>query len=150
MIFTKLEHFNKNENWGDYRKMNGMLLVLLDKITDAVKKYSWSKYHKVSGCIVHCGYDENGHVSKSKHYTGCAVDFHFTVVTPLEAYDIIIEVLEDYNMLNHTGLGVYPDWANPGFHLDIREPNDSQPDRWSQVIGKYVGVEIGLQEFKQR
>lgn len=148
MIYNRLQHFSKQEAWGDHRKMNGSLLRLLDRITDKAKKYAWENYKEVAYCIVHCGYDTEGHTENSRHYVGCAVDFHFTSITPMEAYEIIIQILKEEQMINHSGLGVYPDWHHPGFHLDIRDPDDWRPDRWAQVTGKYVAIQRGLDLWK--
>lgn len=144
-IWGKIKHFNPNEKWGDKNKINGLLLLLLDRITEEIKNYSWQKYKKIAPCIIHCGYKTSGHSPKSQHYKGNAVDFHFENISPKEAYNIILQVLKDHQIDNYVGLGVYPDWYKPGFHLDIR----GYKARWSEVIGKYRPIKYGIERLNE-
>ncbi len=142
-IWLKVKHFNPGEKWGDKNKINGLLVLLLDKITDRVKEYCWNKYKRISPCIIHCAYETSGHSLNSQHYKGNAADFHFENITALEAYEIMIKVLKEFQTEDFVGLGVYPDWFKPGFHLDVR----GYKARWSQVIGKYTSIDEGLKKL---
>jgi uncharacterized protein YcbK (DUF882 family) len=110
-IWGKLNHFTPQENWGDPDKMNGALLLLLDKVRE----------HFDCPVVIHCGYEESGHASNSQHYLGNAVDFHFiTSMSIAEQYYALEEFLAAFQVSEHVGVGVYPQWNSPGFHLDVR------------------------------
>jgi len=143
-IWGKVKHFHPKENWGESSRVNGMLILLLDKITGEVKKYCWREYKRISPCIIHCAYETSGHSVNSQHYTGNAADFHFENISAIKAFELILKVLKDYQMDEFVGLGVYPDWYKPGFHLDVR----GYKARWSQVIGKYRHINEGLEKIK--
>lgn len=117
-IYKFLKHFTPNEKdhkgrpnaFGDFNKMNGLLLRLLDEWRDEVGK----------PCTIHCGYELTGHASQSYHAIGSAVDCHFSGVSLWTAYQALQKVLSRYNLQNRVGIGVYTWWANPGFHFDTR------------------------------
>lgn len=154
-IWHKLEFFSKNEKniygkpaWGEPDKICPFTLETLDEITRRVKKEIWEKYNRIAYCLVHCTYEER---DSGYHPLGTAIDFHFAprnLITPYMAYDIINNTLIEYNKSNFMGLGVYPNWANPGFHLDTRLPNDPVPDRWSRVNNIYTDIDEGLKILK--
>jgi len=122
MIFNQLKHFTRGERWGDPDRMNGIILLLLDAVRDQY------------GCsfVIHCGYEGDGHTPSSQHYIGNAVDFH--IVTDghfhrqIDKMEIILGDLQV-----QCGLGIYPDWNRPGFHIDTR----GYHARWGR-IGEYV------------
>jgi uncharacterized protein YcbK (DUF882 family) len=144
-VWSKLKHFNRWEAWGEPGKVNGLLLFLLDKITEEVKNYARQKYKVVTPCIIHCAYATGGHSPNSQHYKGNAADFHFKNIPAYEVYTIIQKALADYQVSDFVGLGVYPDWRIPGFHLDVR----GYKARWSQVIGKYTDITRGAEILKE-
>jgi uncharacterized protein YcbK (DUF882 family) len=144
-IWSKLNNFSPSENWGDKDKVNGSLLETLDIITNEIKRVTWERYKKVSPCIIHCAYEVTGHSEKSEHYKGNAADFHFNNIPPLEAYETILQILKEYQKYNHVGFGVYPDWYNQGFHLDVR----GYKARWSQVNGLYTEINKGVVLLKK-
>lgn len=117
-IAKYLKYFTPNEKdhngrpnaWGDFNKMNGLLLRILDEWRVEVGK----------PCIVHCGYELSGHASKSYHALGDAADVHFKDCTLWAAYQALQKVLARYNLQDRVGVGVYFNWANPGWHIDIR------------------------------
>jgi uncharacterized protein YcbK (DUF882 family) len=110
-IWDRLRHFSPQENWGDPEKMNGALLWLLDEVRE----------HFGCPVVIHCGYDEAGHAVNSQHYLGNAVDFHFVTEMPFsQQYQELENFLFGLQLHNHVGLGVYPQWNRPGFHLDVR------------------------------
>ncbi|HSA06131.1 MAG TPA: hypothetical protein P5556_03020 [Candidatus Gastranaerophilales bacterium] len=142
-IWRALKHFKPHENWGNSKKINGMLLLLLDEITEQVKSYSLCNYNKNSPCIIHCAYETSGHSPNSQHYKGNAADFHFSNIPPFKTYETIIKVLKDTQTENFVGLGVYPDWINPGFHLDAR----GEKARWSRINDVYKSINDGLNKL---
>ena len=144
-IWSKLKHFNQTENWGNPLKVNGSLLLLLDKIADNVRKYAWQKYKVITPCIIHCAYARSGHCTNSQHYKGNAVDFHFMGISAKEAYEVILQTLKNYQMINFVGLGVYPDWFHKGFHLDVR----GYKARWSRINNIYTDIDKGIELLRK-
>jgi uncharacterized protein YcbK (DUF882 family) len=136
MIFKFLQYFSINEKWGDPDKMDRELLVLLDKLRAFVG----------APMSIHEGYATSGHSATSQHYSGKAVDFHIVNLDPIEAYDRIKTFLELYDLANKVGLGFYPTWNNPGFHLDVR----GTKARWSFINSTESSIETGLFYYKER
>jgi uncharacterized protein YcbK (DUF882 family) len=64
---------------------------------------------------INCAYEKTGHSSKSTHGLGMAVDFYVTRTDPQELYNLYCFFLDNW----YGGVGVYPYWNKPGFHLDI-------------------------------
>jgi hypothetical protein len=159
----KYKYFTKGEKniysqpaWGDPDKICHFTLYMLDIITGRIKEYVWREHQKMAYCLIHCAYQDR---EKGYHPLGTAVDYHFSpieLITPYKAFEITEQVLNEYSTSNFMGLGVYPDWANPGFHLDTRLPNDNTPDRWAGFHNKktktnrYVGINEGLEQFRSR
>lgn len=77
---------------------------------------------------IHVAYDTSGHAPSSYHYRGQAVDFHFSPRLPLA--DQLAAIL---SVTGLGGIGYYPEWAHPGWHVDLRD------DRlfWVQRAGRY-------------
>jgi len=69
---------------------------------------------------IHVAFDPaDGHSSTSLHYEdpARAVDFHFAEgLTPLEEF-LILSAVPAFG-----GFGYYPFWDNPGWHVDLRNP----------------------------
>jgi uncharacterized protein YcbK (DUF882 family) len=108
----RLKHFHPEEKgWkGNFHKVNGLLLLLLDALREEI------------GCpfVIHCAYETSGHSPKSQHYLGNAVDFHIEGLPFLEAMGRMERALENLQVSDRVGLGIYPHWLHPGFHLDVR------------------------------
>ena len=64
--------------------------------------------------VVHNSWAAEGHEKDSRHYKGEAVDLHAVGVTLLDFW------LMAERHLDFGGIGVYPFWAAPGLHLDVR------------------------------
>lgn len=148
MIIRQLRNFNPRESniygklaFPEFEKMNGFVLLLLDDITTKVKIYTKKELNKKSACLVHCSYEQRDYFSY--HNLGNAIDFHFTHISQRDAYNIILNTLHDWQVINHTGLGVYPQWTNPGFHLDVRDFKNT-PARWAHVDAKYTDIKEGI------
>jgi len=145
-IYKFLKYFTPNEKdhngkpnaFGDFNKMNGLLLVLLDEWRAEVGH----------ACTIHCGYELSGHASQSYHAIGDAVDCHFSGVSLWTAYSALQRVLARYNLQNKVGIGVYFWWAKPGFHFDLR----GFPLTWySERSGNYVYDKSGaIAKMKQK
>lgn len=117
-IWSCLNHFSPQENWGDFDKVSGLILLPLDAIRDYC---GWEFF-------VHCAYNLTGHTTKSYHYKGLAVDGHFDPLIPFDIQIVKVEeALYDLQLEDFMGVGLYPTWKNlrtdeqvPGFHFDAR------------------------------
>lgn len=126
MIWDHINHFKRTDAWGDSTRMNGMLLLLLDAIHDV-----WGE-----PIIVHCGYSVTGHATDSQHKLGAAVDFHVMSILPFLEQTVALEaILRGLQVQSKVGLGIYPNWGHPGFHLDVR----GCYARWGRIGQDYVG-----------
>jgi uncharacterized protein YcbK (DUF882 family) len=87
--------------------------------------------------MIHEGYATDGHSDKSQHYEGNAVDFHADNITLEEAYVKLCKILDLLQLTDRVGLGLYPDWNSPGFHLDLR----GSRARWCYRDGIQLPIE---------
>lgn len=113
-IWDRLRHFKANERWGNPGKMSWALLFILDELRDRLP----------DGCYIHinCAYENEGHTSRSFHSRedkGGAVDFVVHGLPFHIAFEFLVKNLSEMNIIH--GLGTYPNWNTPGFHLDIRD-----------------------------
>lgn len=134
-IFNNLKHFNINEKWGNPNKINPLLLIILDELRQRIGK----KF------IIHCAYEQDGHSENSQHYKGNAVDFHIANCQFSIACGLMFEALHSIKigekyLSDVCGIGIYPDWNNKGFHLDVR----GYPASWGRVSGEYISLEEAL------
>ena len=131
--FDKFQHFNANENWGNIEQLQWWHVLHLESIREET---GWPMK-------IHCSCERKGHSKKSYHPRGCATDFHF--ISPIELsvqYDILKTALVGFGSWPFVGLGVYPEWANPGFHIDGR----GYGLRWVRANGiDYYGEENVIQ-----
>lgn len=144
IMWLLLRHFKDYEAWGDPSKMDPFILFLIDGFRESLPKGCWIK--------VHCGYKEKGHTKNSFHYKGKAIDFHVIGMHVSEAESHLQKYLRTPKIINgvecklidFVGIGVYPEWADPGFHLDTRGVRAS----WARIKGKYVAYELGVEVIK--
>lgn len=131
LIWDYIEGFSRSENWGDPDKLNGFLLLALS----AVRHLYREEYDPDAVFIVHYAYDLEGHVKKSEHYRGNAVDFHIkTKLNYLDQINALLDIFEKLQITDRVGFGIYPDWNNPGFHFDCR----GEKARWGRVDSTYL------------
>lgn len=124
--WTKIKYFKPTENWGDVNKVLPELVKTLDEFRAYVGK----------PIILHCAYDPNGHTSNSQHYLGRAVDIHIKGMNWRDQYYYAVK------FGRWTGIGVYPDWNNPGLHCDIRVlPKGKSFAKWTRWKGQYIGAD---------
>ncbi|MCK4822302.1 hypothetical protein KA005_41450, partial [bacterium] len=111
------------------KKMSGLLLFVLHDI----------RFRSGWPTIIHCG-TQGKHCKGSYHYKGMAVDFHFVVpnssISFRDQSKFLMQYLVDMQLDNFVGLGIYPEWNNPGFHLDTR----GKKARWLKQGGEYVAL----------
>lgn len=104
--WSLIEYFKRDEFPKNPDLVAWPLVLLMDEIRAA------------SGIplYIHVAWDDGGHASKSKHYTGEAVDFHFG---PGMTHQQEFELLCSFSAIG--GLGFYPEWRpRAGWHVDIR------------------------------
>ena len=102
--WLRLRYFKKEEWRHDPAKADWRLVQLMELLR---------RYAKTP-IIIHVCHATEGHSKNSLHYQGQAVDFHFAGdMTPMEQ---MVNVMS----FPFGGVGYYPYWNNPGWHLDIR------------------------------
>lgn len=121
--------FNSQENWGDPSSIDRHLLLIIYCIRCDLK-FPMS---------IHCGVEPR---KSGFHPLKKAVDFHFICDLELESqYTILEGYLENKGWDKLVGLGVYPDWNYPGFHLDTR----GIKARWGRINkSEYVTITEAL------
>lgn len=132
-IWKHLKHFKPTEAWGDPARMSGILLITIDIIRDI-----WGPNTEF---VVNCGFASDGHTPGSCHYKGDALDHYVNDGEPYPMQVAHMEsALRDLQIADRVGLGIYPDWRNPGFHLDVRGTRA----RWGYVnaLGGYIAYEM--------
>jgi hypothetical protein len=118
--------------------MNGLLVLLLDAVREC---WGDAKF------IIHCGFEMDGHVKDSEHKRGNAVDFHIQSSWSLPEQSNRLEmILKELQVFNQVGLGIYPDWNSPGFHLDVR----GSYARWGRIGKDYVGYVDAVEHAKRK
>lgn len=98
-------HFRLDEWRKDPSKVDGRLCNALEAV-------------RVAGGVpvsIHVAWDDAGHAPASYHYKGQAVDFHFASTLSREKQ---LSAILGVSQLG--GIGWYPDWAHPGWHVDLR------------------------------
>ena len=111
--WKEIKHFTPQENWGDPFKMLKQYILGLDKLRAYVGRT----------ISVHCGYEPR---PTGQHPTGCASDIH------IQGLHVVDQFLAAQRFAEFTGIGVYPDWTQPGLHLDSRM---LLPDAARQIWG---------------
>lgn len=129
------KYFKPTESWGNPDRMNPDFMYLLDTVRGLFRK----------PFVIHCGYAKRGHSPASYHYSGRAADFHIDGVDSLKALNKIQQILVDMEANNKTGLGYYPNWNAPGFHLDDRgwEPNVKPGIFWVRLDRPFKNFALG-------
>lgn len=122
--------FTINEKWGDPYKMDRVLIYRLV----ALRAFIRSKIYKDANIVIHCGYEERK--LGGYHPMGMAVDCHCTGISLMDFY-------LSAERFQFGGIGVYPNWNNPGLHLDIRVITQDEPAaRWGcKEKEKYVELD---------
>lgn len=120
--WKQIRYFTPDENWGDPDKMSFELLKKLDPLREFCG----------NAIVVLRGYETTGHCKNSQHYLGKAADLYIVGVSLINQY-LLAE------RFNFGGIGLYPDWNNPGLHCDVRSKAKEDPyNRWVRINGKYV------------
>ena len=135
--YFKCEEFDDPNHPGSGENISGILLDMLIRMRLATISVNEPKGWPV---IVHASVGGAvdvdgawGHEDRSYHLVknGCgAADFHFITEASLR---------EQFYLVTKTGfggMGIYYDWNNPGFHVDIRPKKETQ--RWKRENGQYT------------
>lgn len=131
-IWAKVKHFDPAvDNFGDPNMMEVDFIYMLEKFRIRVN----------APVFIHCGYELTGHVEKSIHGDGRAIDGH------VKGYDLL-DLFLAAERTGFTGIGLY-DW---GFHLDKR-PGPAA--RWVKINGEYlamnaVNIDILRKRYKHK
>ena len=142
-LFDYIKGFSPDEPWGDSSKMSGLIVMLMEKVRTVYR----DRYDPDASFVLHCGYEADGHVSGSQHYKGNAVDFHIkTKLSFPDQIEAITIILHELQVSNLCGIGIYPDWNSPGFHLDAR----GVPAQWGRIGTDYVGIDAAFKHAKGR
>jgi endonuclease YncB( thermonuclease family) len=131
-----LKYYKKTEKW---EHMNGLTTEMKDTL---------NKLREEIGLPfnINCGYATNGHSPESYHYKGMAVDFYIKETGFADAYKRVVGALSALGIANKVGLGVYPDWNHPGFHLDVR----GRHARWGRIGSTYTSLENALAHYDRK
>lgn len=154
-IFKFIAGFRYSEPWGNHTKMNGLLIMLMEKVRTAYKM----RYDSKAVFHIHCGFEERGHAKKSQHAwpisghggylgrVGNATDFHIqTTLTYAEQIEAMESIFKELQVEKVVGFGIYPDWNSPGFHLDVR----GFAARWGRLGQTYMEYEDVKNIVKER
>lgn len=136
-------HFSRSEKWGDPDKVDPVMLTVLYLARQEVSV----------PFIIHCAF-EGGHSKGSYHHSGQAVDFHIPSLSFMVAIDAMERALRKLQLFKSVGLGIYPDWDHPGFHLDTR----GHMARWSaqyhkkegRLVQEYYGYDFGVNYARKK
>lgn len=139
MLWNYIKNFSPKEAWGSAPAMNGTLILLMEAIRNL-----WGADE---GFVIHCGYESSGHATDSYHKKGDAVDFHIKSALTLPEQSLrLSKILLGLQVQSRVGLGIYPDWNNPGFHLDVRETYA----RWGRIGMSYVSYGDALEHARKK
>ncbi|MBN1572800.1 MAG: hypothetical protein JW984_06340 [Deltaproteobacteria bacterium] len=121
--WKRVKYFTSNEGWGDPFRMDRELIFLMDTLRGLF-------HHPF---VIHCGYQRRPEKPKSQHNFGRAADFHIEGISFRDAVDLMLAFIgpppRGLGAADNIGLGIYPHWNNPGFHLDTR----GERARWGAV-----------------
>jgi hypothetical protein len=136
MIWKLLKYFKVWEKWGDPDAMSPVYLLLLERIRERLPEHC--------SIEIHCAADTSGHSEKSQHYKRpCGVsDFHINGISFSRAIELIEGILKELDVFDYVGLGIYPDWNNPGFHLDTR----GEKARWGYIGRSQVAYDLAREK----
>ena len=143
VLFDWVRGFNARENWGDAFRMNGMVVILLDRLREVYRK----RYDEHASFVIHSGFATSGHAPLSQHYKGNAIDFHINSTLSFVAqHKAVLAILTDLQVSQYIGFGIYPDWNSPGFHIDVR----GVFARWGFIGKSQVSIEATMKHAEEK
>lgn len=113
--WAALNYFRPTEKgWGGVESANRMSGAFM-------RKLDLMRLHAGAPMVVHAGWADSGHSDKSMHYEGRALDFHFGRDPQTHAeLSVAEQFLRICSMRMFGGVGYYPYWNTPGWHIDDR------------------------------
>ena len=117
-----IRFFKPNENFGNPMEMDYDLIYGIDLLRQYIKK----------PIIIHCGYEKRS--GSSYHNTGEAIDCHCKDINLIDFF------IGASRFACFRGIGIYPNWNNPGLHLDTRRDGDFRALWTSFAAGKYLSL----------
>lgn len=110
MDWTKIRYFSQQEWEPHSNRVSPALIQYMDVL----------RYDAGVPIVIHVAAATSGHSENSFHYFGngkvaTAVDFRFLGLSYAEQFAL----LSSYDWIG--GLGFYPHWNHPGWHVDMRE-----------------------------
>lgn len=122
-----VKYFKAHEFMPNPYQMEQSIVFLIDTIRDLFN----SPIHITSAWS-----PGTGHSATSQHYVGKALDFWIEDIPFRDAVDLMEDFLSapprGIGEWNKVGLGIYPAWSIPGFHMDTR----GTMARWGAVTYK--------------
>ena len=121
--WERAKHFDPSEKWGDPAKMDVALVFALDDFREHIGR----------PIVIHCGYEQR---DRGYHPCGMAVDVHVPGLSAFQQF-ILAQGFPTFR-----GIGLYPNWNNPGLHLDTRHKNRNEPRTvWGATApGMYTNI----------
>ena len=123
--WSRVRHFDPSEWQKDPARVDPALVYLVDDLREYVGR----------PIVIHVAWDDARHAEDSAHYDRpcTAVDLH---IKGLNLCDQWLAA----ERFPFSGIGLYPSWAAPGLHVDIR-PNPEHPTVgrrwWRDQVGSY-------------
>jgi hypothetical protein len=103
--WATIKYFKPEEFGPLWRNMDYRAIRMIDQVRDILKK----------PITIHAAFETEGHVSGSLHgVIPCtAIDGHIKDMHLMDQY-LFLE------RFPYTGIGLYPHWNSPGWHVDLR------------------------------
>lgn len=125
IIFEQLKNFSASE-FNHPEKIDVEFLKIVQEFRDFVNK----------PIIIHSDFRTNS----QRHASGKALDFRVVGMNVLDMY------LSAERFGKFKGIGIYPNWNNPGLHVDIHKPG-----RWLAYNsgGRQLYVALNAENLKR-
>lgn len=133
--WSKVKYFNASEWQNDPQKASPLLVTGVDHLRGYISAISGQEVQ----IHIHVCWSQDGHSESSYHYTGQAVDLHFE---PVVSYALQMTCI--LSMTHFGGVGFYPEWNSPGWHLDMR--NENPRVVWTRRNMEYIYTPLALLE----
>ena len=139
-----MRNFSEAEFQGWLPVMSPKLLLRLDRLRD-----EWCKsisISKAKGAVGRLGKGESQH--NVKRWGECrAVDIF---PKGIDTADDARQFIELCKLVGFTGIGFYPQWTKPGFHVDVRDGERIATWGAYYELGgqRYYSIEEALEDFQ--
>ena len=141
--WKKIKYFSMKEKFGDPLKMDLNHMITLDAFRNTLELKYPGKY----SMIITEGWNNAGHVKKSQHYLGKAIDGYLKLKETGErenlklTYNHILDFEEATKYISFTGIGLYRmSKYSQYIHLDTR--NESRIDTWGGLPNRFENLHL--------